>query len=236
MSSGVVRFRPILSIPRVLNTVGIVTGSRQDEVTVSVRPGRDVVRARLLEAAAEEFAEQGFAGARLAEIARRAGFTKGAVYSNFESKQDLFAELFAQRSLDLAGRVLAEIAGLALADAVGKGGATIASALIADSEWSLLVLEFGVQAVRDPVVKQAYLRERRYLRGQLVELIAEKAREWDVDLDVRTTALSLTALISGLVLEHTVDPEQVDQQAMGAAVTALFAGAVARAQRKATLG
>ncbi|WP_421958357.1 TetR/AcrR family transcriptional regulator [Prescottella subtropica] len=213
-----------------------MTGSRQDEVTVSVRPGRDVVRARLLEAAAEEFAEQGFAGARLAEIARRAGFTKGAVYSNFESKQDLFAELFAQRSLDLAGRVLAEIAGLALADAVGKGGATIASALIADSEWSLLVLEFGVQAVRDPVVKQAYLRERRYLRGQLVELIAEKAREWDVDLDVRTTALSLTALISGLVLEHTVDPEQVDQQAMGAAVTALFAGAVARAQRKATLG
>ncbi len=205
-------------------------------MTVSVRPGRDVVRARLLEAAAEEFAEQGFAGARLAEIARRAGFTKGAVYSNFESKQDLFAELFAQRSLDLAGRVLAEIAGLALADAVGKGGATIASALIADSEWSLLVLEFGVQAVRDPVVKQAYLRERRYLRGQLVELIAEKAREWDVDLDVRTTALSLTALISGLVLEHTVDPEQVDQQAMGAAVTALFAGAVARAQRKATLG
>ncbi len=200
-------------------------------MTATARPGRDVVRARILEAAADEFAEQGFAAARLAEIARRAGFTKGAVYSNFESKQDLFAELFAQRSLDLAGRVLAEIAGLALADAVGKGGATIASALIADSEWSLLVLEFGVQAVRDPVVKQAYLRERRHLREQLVELIAEKAREWDVDLDVHTTALSLTALISGLVLEHTVDPEQVDQQAMGAAVTALFAGAVARADR-----
>lgn len=195
----------------------------------TTRPGRDVVRARILDAAAEEFAEQGFAGARLAEIARRAGFTKGAVYSNFESKQDLFAELFAQRSLDLAGRVLAEIAGLDLADAVGKGGAAVASALVADTEWSLLVLEFGVQAVRDPNIKQAYLRERRHLRTRLVELIAERAQEWGVDIDVRTTALSLTALISGLVLEHTVDPDQVDQQAMGAAVTALFAGAVARA-------
>ena len=187
------------------------------------------MRARVLDAAAEEFADRGFAGARLAEIARRAGFTKGAVYSNFESKQDLFAELFAQRSLDLAGRVLAEIAGLDLADAVGRGGAAVASALIADSEWSLLVLEFGVQAVRDPNIKQAYLRERRNLRGKLVELIADRSREWGVDIDVRTTALSLTALISGLVLEHTVDPEQVDQRAMGAAVTALFAGAVARA-------
>ncbi|WP_241566111.1 TetR/AcrR family transcriptional regulator [Prescottella agglutinans] len=207
-----------------------MTGSRQEEVAATARPGRDVVRARILEAAAEEFAERGFAAARLAEIARRAGFTKGAVYSNFESKQDLFAELFAQRSLELAGRVLAEIAGLALADAVGKGGAAVAAALIADSEWSLLVLEFGVQAVRDPSIKQAYIRERRYLRSRLVELIADRAREWGVDIDVRTTALSLTALISGLVLEHTVDPEDVDQQAIGAAVTALFAGAVARAE------
>ncbi len=196
------------------------------------RPGREVVRARILDAAAEEFAERGFAGARLAAIARRAGFTKGAVYSNFESKQDLFAELFAQRSLDLAGRVLAELAGLDLADAVGKGGAAVASALIADSEWSLLMLEFGVQAVRDPSIQQAYIRERRYLRSKLVELIADRAREWGVDIDVRTTALSLTALISGLVLEHTVDPEDVDQRAIGAAVTALFAGAVARAQRR----
>ncbi|WP_433609614.1 TetR family transcriptional regulator [Prescottella agglutinans] len=209
-----------------------MTGSRQDEVAATTRPGRDVVRARILEAAAEEFAERGFAGARLAAIARRAGFTKGAVYSNFESKQDLFAELFAQRSLDLAGRVLAELAGLDLADAVGKGGAAVASALIADSEWSLLMLEFGVQAVRDPSIQQAYIRERRYLRSKLVELIADRAREWGVDIDVRITALSLTALISGLVLEHTVDPEDVDQQAIGAAVTALFAGAVARAQRR----
>ncbi|WP_031939449.1 TetR/AcrR family transcriptional regulator [Prescottella defluvii] len=187
------------------------------------------MRGRILDAAADEFAERGFAAARLAEIARRAGFTKGAVYSNFESKQDLFAELFAQRSLELAGRVLAEISGLDPVDAVGKGGAEVASALIADPGWSLLVLEFGVQAGRDPNIKQAYLRERRYLRGKLVELIGDRAHGWGVDIDVRTTAISLMALISGLVLEHSVDPEEVDQHAMGAAVTALFAGAVARA-------
>lgn len=100
-----------------------------------------------------------------------------------------------------------------------------------DPGWSLLVLEFGVQAGRDPKIAQAYLRERRHLRAQLVDLIAERAREWGLEdsFDVRGTAISLMALISGLVLEHAVDPEEVDQRVMGAAVGALFAGAIARA-------
>lgn len=100
--------------------------------------------------------------------------------------------------------------------------------MVDDPGWSLLVLEFGVLAGRDPQIAQAYLRERRHLRSQLVELIGERAREWggvDDSFDVRTTAISLMALISGLVLEHSVDPEEVDQSVMGAAVTALFAGA-----------
>ncbi len=208
-----------------------MTESRQPHFVPATRPGRDVVRQRLLDAAAEEFAEQGFSAARLTEVARRAGFTKGAVYSNFESKQDLFAELFAQRSLELAGRVLAEIAGMSPTDAVGKSGEAIASWMAGNPGWLLLVLEFGVLAGRDPQIAQAYLRERRHLRSQLVELIGARASEWGVKdaFDVRTTAISLMALISGLVLEHSVDPEEVDQQAMGAAVTALFAGAVARA-------
>ncbi|MFZ2173228.1 MAG: TetR family transcriptional regulator [Rhodococcus sp. (in: high G+C Gram-positive bacteria)] len=189
------------------------------------------MRQRLLDAAAEEFAERGFGAARLTEVARRAGFTKGAVYSNFESKQALFAELFAQRSLELAGRVLEEIADMGASDAAGKGGEAIAAWLVHEPGWSLLVLEFGVLASRDPQIAQAYLRERRQLRARLVELIAERARVWGVEdsFDVQTTAISLMALISGLVLEHSVDPDQVDRQAMGEAVTALFAGAIARA-------
>ncbi|WP_072740035.1 TetR/AcrR family transcriptional regulator [Rhodococcus triatomae] len=208
-----------------------MTRDGQEQWATSPRPGRGVVRARLLDAAADEFAERGFSAARLSEVARRAGFTKGAVYSNFASKQDLFAELFAQRSLELAGRVLAEIGGMDPADAVGHSGQQIASSLVQDPGWSLLVLEFGLLAAREPQIAQAYLRERRHLRTRLIELIGERAREWGVEnaLDVRTTAISLMALISGLVLEHSVDPEEVDRNAMGAAVTALFAGAVARA-------
>ncbi|MFD4293586.1 TetR/AcrR family transcriptional regulator [Rhodococcus sp. NPDC058505] len=187
------------------------------------------MRRRLLEAAAEEFAERGFAAARLAEIARRAGFTKGAVYSNFESKQDLFAELFAERSLEVAGRVLAEISGLAVADAAGRGGETISTWLVGDPGWALLVLEFGVQAAREPAIAEAYLRERRSLRRQLEDLIGERAGEWGIAdrVDPRTLAITVMALISGLMLEHAVDPEQVDREAVQSAVAGVFAGAFA---------
>ncbi|MFF0814578.1 TetR/AcrR family transcriptional regulator [Rhodococcus sp. NPDC003318] len=194
------------------------------------RPSRTEVRRRLLDAAAEEFAERGFGAARLTEIARRAGFTKGAVYSNFDSKQDLFAELFADRSLELAGRVLAEIAGLDVGAAAGRGGETISAWLVGDPGWALLVLEFGVQAAREPAVAEAYLRERRSLRRQIEELIAERAAEWGIRVDARTTAITLMALISGLMLEHAVDPEQVDRRAVQAAVSGLFASALGRGQ------
>src|SRR4051812_50109383 len=59
----------------------------------AVRPRKDEVRERVLQAAGEVFAERGFAAASLDQVAAAAGFTKGAVYSNFRSKDDLFLAL-----------------------------------------------------------------------------------------------------------------------------------------------
>src|SRR3954452_12890746 len=69
-------------------------------MTVEARNRREIkqeqTRARLLEAAAAVFARSGYHGATLAEVAAEAGFTKGAVYSNFESKEALFLALVDQ--------------------------------------------------------------------------------------------------------------------------------------------
>ena len=54
-------------------------------------------RRRLLEAAAEVFIRRGFQGASVEEICEEAGFTRGAFYSNFRSKEQLFAELLQDR-------------------------------------------------------------------------------------------------------------------------------------------
>lgn len=196
------------------------------------RPGRENVRERLLDAAAEEFTERGFAAAKLQDIARRAGFTKGAVYSNFDSKQALFAELLSKRSMELAARVIDDVAGLTPGAAAGRGGHAIASWIVAEPRWPLLVTEFGIQAGRDPSLADGYRRERRHLRAELEALIADRASAWGVadTFDPRRVATSLLALISGLAVEHSVDPEAIDEKVIGDAVTELFAGALARAR------
>src|SRR5262245_66371515 len=53
------------------------------------RPTRDETRRRLFEAAAQVFEERGIGAASIEAIAAAAGFTRGAVYSNFASKDDL---------------------------------------------------------------------------------------------------------------------------------------------------
>lgn len=197
----------------------------------SGRPGRENVRERLLDAAADEFTEHGFAAAKLQDIARRAGFTKGAVYSNFESKQALFAELLSRRSMELAARVIDDVSDLGPDDAAGAGGSAIASWIVAEPRWPLLVTEFGIHAAREPKLAESYRRERRVLREELATLISARAEAWGVaaTLDAREVATSLLALISGLSVEHSVDPDEIDERAIGAAITELFAGAIARA-------
>ena len=70
------------------------------------RPTRVEVRDRILDAASKVFAAEGFAGATIDAIGQAAGFTKGAVYSNFESKDELFLALldreFEQRGAQIA--------------------------------------------------------------------------------------------------------------------------------------
>lgn len=194
------------------------------------RPQRTDVRDRLLAAAADEFTERGYAAAKLTDIADRAGFTKGAVYSNFESKQALFAELLARRSLDLAARVLAHVSDLDSGAAAGAGGGEIASWVVAEPRWPLLTVEFGILAGRDPAVAERYRTDRRALRGELERLIAEHAGRWGVgkNFDARRLATSLAALISGLAVEHSVDPEEINEGVIADAVSELFAGAIAR--------
>src|SRR2546430_12879072 len=54
-------------------------------------------RAELIDAAARVFARRGYHGTTVDDVAEEAGFTKGAFYSNFESKEDVFVELVADR-------------------------------------------------------------------------------------------------------------------------------------------
>lgn len=130
----------------------------QPDTAVSSR--RQETRTRLLDAAVEVFAEEGLQGAAVETISARAGFTRGAFYSNFASKEELFLELlrreFDRRAADLAEKALALEP--TLRENAGCVSPPQAAAYIAEffapspdaTAWFVLEAEFLLLAMRDP--------------------------------------------------------------------------------------
>jgi AcrR family transcriptional regulator len=173
------------------------------------RPRKDEVRERVLQAAGEVFAERGFAAASLDQVAAAAGFTKGAVYSNFRSKDDLFLALMEAEG---ARRIDAVEAALrTTGDLPGALAAVGAELSRRDSSWQLLFLEFWQRAVRDAEVRQAFVTSRRTLRARVTEVVERFLSERPVRTgwDAASLTVVLLALANGLALEALPDPDAV---------------------------
>ncbi|WP_207798373.1 TetR/AcrR family transcriptional regulator [Klenkia marina] len=173
------------------------------------RPRREQVRARVLEAARAVFAERGFAGASTDQVAAAAGFTKGAVYSNFGSKDELFLALM---DAEVAARVTAVERALAgTADLPGALAAVGTELTARDPAWQLLYLEFWQRAVRDPGARAAFVASRRDLRARVCEVVERFLADHPVHTgwDAGRLTLVLIALTNGLALEALPDPEAV---------------------------
>src|SRR5947209_12907442 len=113
---------------------------------------RALTRTTLIDAAADVFARRGFHAASLEEIAEAAGFTRGAIYKNFENKEELFLSVIERR---IEGQLRR------FSDAFREQGAATATdvdklieiwnaILVADPDWLTLDLEFRLYAMRNP--------------------------------------------------------------------------------------
>lgn len=137
-----------------------------------------VTRARVLEAAAEVFARRGFHGASVEEVAETAGYSKGAVYSNFASKEDLFLALLDQRldaQMEAFAAVFAtELTPPARLDALGR---MRTPTLDSGRDWCLLATEFWLYAAREPKIGPRLAVRRRLARERVAQLIEAHTRE-----------------------------------------------------------
>ncbi|CAN5667878.1 TetR/AcrR family transcriptional regulator [soil metagenome] len=172
----------------------------------------DPLGSRLLAAATAEFAERGYAGARVAEIARRAGVTTGAIYSRYRGKAELlseaieaatsgeFDELFTDHRFSGRMEDILRIAGSHLID---RGTAEERSAAHGPG----LLLESFTAARHEPDVN-ALLRSRMGDRHERLAQIVDAAKAGGgIDGDVDTTALVTFchALGLGFLLLEVVD-------------------------------
>ena len=129
-------------------------------------------RERVLEAARRVFVARGFHTATLDQIAEEAGFSKGAIYSQFESKAEVLLTLLERRIAERAAlqmRLAAELDGIEDFETLY---AEITRYSSADPAWRLLLIEFRVFAARDPALNRRYQQLHRRAIENLAAMLA----------------------------------------------------------------
>jgi AcrR family transcriptional regulator len=169
-------------------------------------------RTEVLAAAALVFARCGYDGASVAEIAEEAGYSHGAVYSNFADKEDLFLALYERWVAERVAEINAERVEGGMA---GERARTLVAGwlrrLAADPDAFLLRLEFTARAVRDPELR-AKLGARVGAVPLAIERLNERAGDGtglEFALPAGDVALGLQALSLGLALEALANPSTV---------------------------
>ena len=175
------------------------------------------------------FTERGYDDARIEEIAHAAGFTKGAVYSNFGGKQELFGAVLSQGAQGELATMTAEINATDDAGAmIERVAALITARITGDTGHGQLGLEFAARAARDEQTRAVLAPMRRAQRDTAARAIAEAAARTGTTTAVpaELAGLILHCLTNGLVNEHLADPEAVTadviEQAFSAVLTALL--------------
>jgi AcrR family transcriptional regulator len=189
------------------------------------RVPREEVRRRVLEAAEQLYAQRGIDATSIEDVARAAGFTKGAVFSNFATKDELVAAIMDERVAARLGEVVRTLDTEAgAADLPGEVGRMFAQRLREDDGGSLLVLEYLLRAARDPSTGTEFVESRRAQRDLVATLIEQQAglRGMALRLPPSTLALALLALTSAVAAERRADPDGVDPGALGDIVSALL--------------
>jgi AcrR family transcriptional regulator len=184
---------------------------------------REKTRSCLVEAATKVFSRRGYDKASLDEVAEEAGFTKGAVYSNFKGKEDLFLATidahFEQR-LEAVKRLLAEEP-----DERGTAhaaGMDFMNQLNADPEYFALFFEFWAYAQRNPAVKRKFLPRVQRFRAALAELF--EAKDVEMPLPSDQLAAMLIAMAAGVAMERELDPRSVPDDTYALMLQFFFRG------------
>jgi AcrR family transcriptional regulator len=205
------------------------------------RSGRRAqTRARLLEAAAQVYARQGFAGATLDEVAAEAGFTKGAVYGHFGSKENLLLALFEEY---LAGQVTEQ---MALFD---RDRATWERPLAGSERWMdgleqhphrfRLFVELWSYAQRDERLRTRLAGGLAMLRATLARFAADSSADAGFDPSTGVAeqyANVMLGLGHGLSMLKLTEPSVVSNELLGTTISALIRASESSAQTQQAFG
>lgn len=169
-------------------------------------------RERLLDAALEVFSRRGYHAASVDEIAAEASLSKGAVYSNFSSKEDVFLALIDRRFASEVQTYPGIVSFIEGDEQPGKG-LDFNQVAAQDRAWNLVIIEFFLYATRNEEIcrqladRMVGLREQ--MRKNLADLFAQQGKT--PALPIEELPWSIFALGLGLGIMYYIDPESLPQ-------------------------
>ncbi|HLA82955.1 MAG TPA: TetR/AcrR family transcriptional regulator [Thermoleophilia bacterium] len=184
---------------------------------VTKKRRREETRQKLLDSAFSVFATRGYERATVDEIVRDAGFSKGAFYVHFESKEDLFWAMLEGR-IDYLQDTMRDA--LDTTQSVADNERRILEAIFAldkkDKHWPALFVEFVAHAARNERVREKLHEMYRRWHRFTVEMLEEgrQAGRVRTDIDIEFMASVTMALIEGSLMQSRLAPESVNLDKM----------------------
>lgn len=154
---------------------------------------------------------RGFAGATIDAIGQAAGFTKGAVYSNFESKDELFLALL-DREFELRGQQIAIALDRSAGDTTAAAREVSRSVLdsVRDhSDYYVLLVEYWLRAQRDPQLRERLIERRRAAADQALHIV-ESTDTVPGDRRLTDIAQLVVTLNLGVAMEEVLRPGTIN--------------------------
>jgi len=184
----------------------------------------DTTRSRFLQAAEKIFARDGFDAAKLEEIAAEAGYTRGAFYANFDSKEDLFLALLEREISSRIAILRKHVSNYESPSDKLRAFRDFWLDTCLDRRWSLLALEFKLFAVRHPEVKARLIALHRRLVSSGVELLQSivDALGRNLPVSARAVGIAFWVLSSGLTLEHMLDRTVMSEETVRKVLLTFF--------------
>lgn len=173
---------------------------------------KDQIRADLVASARQVFLRRGFHQASLEEIALEAGWSKGAVFSNFAGKDELFLAVVEEQNRRRQREQIAEMRSAgSLAEALRAAGREMAGTHAQDPGWTPLLIEFWTHASRREELRARASAAHEQLLDAYAGIVAEIAARDGLEFvaPVKAICRGAAALTRGLALERVLDPSTV---------------------------
>jgi AcrR family transcriptional regulator len=188
-------------------------------------------RSALLSSAAKLICRKGITEASVDDVATDAGYTKGAFYANFKSKEELFLVMLDEKYAEELARLENAMHGQgAPADEVRDAAEDFIRFAWSDPQWPKLYFEFTAHAARNPDFRDELLTRDRRIREQMAAVYRDWAKDLGVDppIPVEDLAMMTFCMANGFLMGQLIEPD-LGEELYGTMMATFFRGVAASA-------